>query len=333
VRLLAGVTAPTVGRVRVRGRIAPLISVGVGFHPELSGRENVFLNGIILGLRRPEIERRFDEIVSFAEVEAFIDTPVKFYSSGMFMRLGFAVSILADPDVLLVDEVLSVGDIGFQLKCMERMAEIRNSGTSLVLVSHNLALIRRLCDRVLVLHEGRARYDGDSGEAIALIHELLEEHHADASTPQLADIESFELRDHRGDPTRSVDAGEIVSLTTDLRLRQREHEIFVGFLMYDEHGSYVYGENARFDAAAFDSGDAAHLEISFAPRLATGTYTVRLVVAASDGSRETWVPKRCEFFVRGRHTVEGIADLSGSFSLRRPSDPAQPAPDSTASPA
>ena len=160
-RLLAGVTGPSRGRVKVRGRIAPLIAVGVGFHQELSGRENVHANGTILGLSRAEIDRRLPDIVDFAEIDDFIDTPVKFYSTGMYMRLGFAVSVIAEPDVLLVDEVLSVGDLAFQAKCLERMMEIRRAGTTIVIVSHNLGAIRRMCDRTIVLHAGRVRHDGD----------------------------------------------------------------------------------------------------------------------------------------------------------------------------
>src|SRR5207302_5234688 len=174
-QMVAGVTSPTEGTVRVRGRIAPLVSVGVGFHPELTGRENVYVNGTILGLTRAEIDRRFDSILDFSGIHAFIDTPVKFYSSGMFVRLGFAVAVEATPDVLLVDEVLAVGDVAFQLKCFRRMAEIREQGTTVVVVSHNLNAIRQLCDRALVLHDGTMRHDGDVDDGIGIYHSLLGE--------------------------------------------------------------------------------------------------------------------------------------------------------------
>src|SRR5579875_711372 len=146
--LVGGITAPTEGSLRVWGRVAPLISVGVGFHRELTGRENIYVNGTVLGLTRRQIDRRLDAIVDFAEVEQFIDTPVKFYSSGMFVRLGFAVAVHADPDVLIVDEVLAVGDLAFQVKCYERMNEIRSRGTTVVMVSHHLGAVRRMCERV-----------------------------------------------------------------------------------------------------------------------------------------------------------------------------------------
>jgi ABC-type polysaccharide/polyol phosphate transport system ATPase subunit len=158
-RMLAGVTAPTEGRVAVRGRVAPLIAVGVGFHPELTGRENVYVNGSILGVPRRVIDARFDAIVDFADIETFIDTPVKFYSSGMFVRLGFGVSMFADPDVLLVDEVLAVGDFAFQLKCFDQMKLARENGTSIIVVSHALNAIRMLCEHTLLLDDGAMRYD------------------------------------------------------------------------------------------------------------------------------------------------------------------------------
>lgn len=160
-KLMAGITKPTSGRVRVVGRISALIELGAGFHPEISGRENVFINGVMLGLTKREIARRFDEIVEFAELEDFIDAPVKTYSSGMYMRLGFAVAVHVDPDILLVDEVLAVGDEAFSLKCLDKFAEYRRRGRTIVLVTHGLAMVERFCDEALWLREGSACGRGD----------------------------------------------------------------------------------------------------------------------------------------------------------------------------
>jgi ABC-type polysaccharide/polyol phosphate transport system ATPase subunit len=160
-KLVAGITKPTSGSVRVSGRISALIELGAGFHPEISGRENVFINGIMLGLTKREIEQRFDEIVDFAELRDFIDAPVKTYSSGMYMRLGFAVAIHVDPDVLLVDEVLAVGDEGFTHKCLDKFAEFRRRGKTILLVTHALNLVERFCDEALWLDAGRALAHGD----------------------------------------------------------------------------------------------------------------------------------------------------------------------------
>ena len=166
-KLVAGITKPTEGRVRVEGRISALIELGAGFHPEISGRENVFINGIMLGLSKREITKRFDEIVEFAEVKDFIDAPVKTYSSGMYMRLGFAVAINVDPDVLLIDEVLAVGDEAFTHKCLDKFAEFRRRGKTILLVTHSLNLVEKFCDDVLWLDSGRIRGEGDPRRVVS----------------------------------------------------------------------------------------------------------------------------------------------------------------------
>ena len=160
-KLVAGITKPTTGSVSVKGRISALIELGAGFHPEISGRENVFINGIMLGLTKREITRRFDEIVEFAELQDFIDAPVKTYSSGMYMRLGFAVAIHVDPDVLLVDEVLAVGDEGFTHKCLDKFADFKRRGKTILLVTHSLGLVEKFCDEALWMDAGRTKLQGD----------------------------------------------------------------------------------------------------------------------------------------------------------------------------
>jgi ABC-type polysaccharide/polyol phosphate transport system ATPase subunit len=160
-KLVAGITKPTTGAVVVNGRISALIELGAGFHPEISGRENIFINGIMLGLTKREVARRFDEIVEFAEMKEFIDAPVKTYSSGMYMRLGFAVAIHVDPDVLLVDEVLAVGDEGFTHKCLDKFAEFKRRGKTILLVTHSLGLVERFCDDALWMDAGQLKGMGD----------------------------------------------------------------------------------------------------------------------------------------------------------------------------
>ena len=160
-KLVAGITKPTTGTVKVEGRISALIELGAGFHPEISGRENVFINGIMLGLTKREVAQRFDEIVEFAELQKFIDAPVKTYSNGMYMRLGFAVAVHVDPDVLLVDEVLAVGDEGFTHKCLDKFGEFKRRGKTILLVTHSLNLVERFCDEALWLDSGKVRGSGD----------------------------------------------------------------------------------------------------------------------------------------------------------------------------
>ena len=168
-KLISGVLAPDQGEVLTRGRVAGLIEVGAGFHPDLSGRENVYLNAAILGMSRRETEARFDEIVAFSEIEQFIDTEVKHYSSGMFLRLAFSVAIHTEVDVLLIDEILSVGDEPFQKKCLARIRELHDAGKTLVVVSHDLDMVSTLCERGILLRGGSVAFDGDSKEAVALM--------------------------------------------------------------------------------------------------------------------------------------------------------------------
>jgi len=167
-KLLSRITPPTEGKIEVNGRLASLLEVGTGFHPELTGRENVYLNGSILGMRKKEITERFDEIIDFAGIHKFVDTPVKRYSSGMYVRLAFAVAAHLHPEILIIDEVLAVGDAEFQKKCLGKMNEVASQGRTVIFVSHNMGAIAELCNRVIVLDEGRIVYDGNKNEAVSI---------------------------------------------------------------------------------------------------------------------------------------------------------------------
>ena len=198
-KCVAGITRPTRGSVTVTGRISALIELGAGFHPEISGRENVFINGIMLGLSKKEITKRFDEIVEFAELEDFIDAPVKTYSSGMYMRLGFAVAIHVDPDVLLVDEVLAVGDAGFTHKCLDKFSDFRRRGKTVLLVTHSLGLVERFCDEALWFEQGRVRATGDPRRVVGAYITAVEK----GEEVQLA-ADDARARDAVGQPEAAV---------------------------------------------------------------------------------------------------------------------------------
>lgn len=173
-KVIAGVTKPSDGRITVEGRIAPLIELGAGFHPELTGRENVYLNGSILGIKRKEMEKLYPSIVAFSELEEFMDQPIKFYSSGMYMRLAFAVAVAETPDTLLVDEILAVGDQKFQKKCLNRMAEFKTRGSTMVMVSHSPDMVRKYCTKGLVLQNGKQLFFGDIKEAADIYEKMME---------------------------------------------------------------------------------------------------------------------------------------------------------------
>ena len=183
-KVVAGVYTPSTGRIRVRGTIAPLIELGAGFHPELTGRENILLNGLLLGLTKSEVREREQRIIDFAELGDFIDSPIKQYSTGMYMRLAFSVATEVDPDILIIDEILGVGDAGFQEKCFERILNFKNSGKTILFVSHDMGSVRQHCDRVLLLHQGELIDQGPPDRVIAHYQELFT--HAAAPASEVA---------------------------------------------------------------------------------------------------------------------------------------------------
>jgi ABC-2 type transport system ATP-binding protein len=325
-RLLAGVSAPTRGSVAVSGRVSPLIAVGVGFHPELTGRENVFVNGIVLGLTREEIDARFDQIVDFAEVEKFIDTPVKFYSSGMFVRLGFAVAVAVDPAVLLVDEILSVGDLAFQGKCFDRMMEIRDGGTTVVVVSHNLNAIRRMCDRSIVINGGRMHHDGDTQDGISIFHELLgatDEPGADGASvggvtfDVRARITALRLLDSSGAPTNHVTSGDKVVAQIDVEFDRPVVDPVVNFNVMNEVGIQAYAAHSgltRGLGRRYEPGDTAMFQATVDMCLTTGSYTASMNFIDGESRLPAAIPPpRLRFYVANQSDATGVADLGARF--------------------
>jgi len=325
-RMLAGVTSPTEGRVAVAGRIAPLIAVGVGFHRELTGRENVYVNGIVLGRTKSEMDRRLDEILDFSEIGNFIDTPVKFYSSGMYVRLGFAVSIMVEPDILIVDEVLAVGDLAFQIKCMDRMSELRDAGTTIVLVSHNMRAVQGLCERTLVLHEGAVRFDGDSSDAIGVYHDLLGETRdlveegrffEGRSVDESAEVESVELLDAEGQPTRHVTSGERISMVLSVVFTRAVTSPIVALNVSADRGALVYADTTLPDeGGSYEAGVSTKFVAHMDARLAPGSYKVTLGLMTANNTLLTPASRPLLFYVDGAPTVKGYADLGASFEAK-----------------
>jgi len=222
-KILSRITVPTEGRLRIDGRIASLLEVGTGFHQELTGRENVFLNGAILGMTRAEIIRKFDEIVEFSEIEEFLDTPVKRYSSGMYVRLAFAVAAHLDPEILIVDEVLAVGDVSFQKKCLRKIKSFAESGRTVLFVSHNMEAVRNLCQRILWLKDGQLHRDGPADEVIEEYFSSLANERAFTRTnPDYGlTIESVALKNSQGEECGQFQPGEdlVVEISYDAHKR------------------------------------------------------------------------------------------------------------------
>ncbi len=242
-KLVAGITKPTAGTVTVRGRISALIELGAGFHPEISGRENVYINGIMLGLTKREIDRRFDEIVEFAELRDFIDEPVKNYSSGMYMRLGFSVAVHVDPEVLLVDEVLAVGDEAFTHKCLDKFADFKRRGKTILLVTHSLGLVERFCDEAVWLDGGRRQAEGDSKRVVGAYMAKVqqdEEKSLERADDNLHTVTEQGTGDS-GSDTPAVDPTQDMTRVGEGRWGSRLVEISeVGLLDLNGHAAHVF---------------------------------------------------------------------------------------------
>lgn len=324
--MMAGVTAPSEGSLRVWGRVAPLISVGVGFHHELTGRENVYLNGAVLGLTRSQVASRLDAIVAFSEIEDFLDTPVKFYSSGMYVRLGFSVAVHCDPDVLLVDEVLAVGDLAFQMKCFERMEKIREAGTTIVVISHNLTAVLRVSDRVMVLQNGRPDFLGAPAEAVARFHEIMSEESDTVDIdsgmrfdPGKIEAVSFELVDEDGRPTTHAKHG--ATLTARLRTRALVDvkDVMVTFSVLGADGTAVYTDSSlNGSLGSVSAGEESVFTLTFRAHVSTGSYSMAGYVRSGDLRSLLAHSRAVSFFVSGRIGVGGVADLQGEIARLQP---------------
>lgn len=316
-RILAGVSRPTEGTVRIKGRVAPLIGVGVGFHPELSGRENIYVNGMLLGLSRGQVDERLDSIVAFSEIEDFIDTPVKFYSSGMFLRLGFSVAIHVEPNVLLVDEVLAVGDLAFQAKCFERMRALQADGTTIVMVSHSMHAIRLLCPRAILVRSGRLDFDGPADEAVARYHEVMSYSDDDPDAQRRVHIDRPVVVGSNG-PTHHPETGEHLEYTATLHFHDRVDSPHIQFRITTEEGVLVYtvrtvvGKTWR----CFGPGDSAQIRIPFEARLGGGSFRVALTVFDQSGREiiASHTPGLLMYMAPKLGTW-GIADLDASISV------------------
>ncbi|MFJ6653178.1 ABC transporter ATP-binding protein [Microbacterium sp. NPDC091313] len=248
-KLIGGILSPSAGVVQTRGRMAALLELGAGFHPDLSGRENVYLNASILGLTRSEIDERFDAIVEFSGIGDFIDTAVKFYSSGMYVRLAFSVAVHTDPDILLVDEVLAVGDETFQRKCMERIAEFRSQGRTIILVSHSAQQVAELCDRGIVLKDGRIVFDGQTNAAIEALRTVLDGRRVGEAPPvetvHPIQVKKIELFDGGGREVRRIVEGDPLRIRVHIDSLRPIEKWEAGFSIDTPLGHMVLASNTE----------------------------------------------------------------------------------------
>jgi lipopolysaccharide transport system ATP-binding protein len=284
-KILSRITEPTTGSIMLKGRVASLLEVGTGFHPELSGRENIFLNGAILGMAKKEIKRKFDEIVAFAEVEKFLDTPVKRYSSGMYVRLAFAVAAHLEPEILIVDEVLAVGDAQFQEKCIGKMGEVTKDGKTLIFVSHNMGMISELCDRAMVLDKGHMMNEGTT-------HSIIKYYLEEASSKSGEGYISLTNRDHdifiekiqaindQGMKTNTFLHNESIRITLRCIVNRWVPNSVIGFYLVDQRGRKVFTNNSDKWPVSSKDGEVINLSLTI-PRnfLVPGQYSFTFAIS------------------------------------------------------
>ncbi|HZJ64028.1 MAG TPA: ABC transporter ATP-binding protein [Kofleriaceae bacterium] len=309
---LCGILVPTSGELTVKGRLSALIEVGAGFHPDLTGRDNIYLNGTILGMTRAEIRSKFDAIVEFSELADFLDTPVKRYSSGMYARLGFAVAAHVEPDVLVVDEVLSVGDFVFQRKSVEKMRQVMKGGTTVVFVSHNLRAVADLCKRGMLLDHGTVTAIGQATEVIKTYMERGTEGAEKDHTKDVY-ISRVALRDESGAEAVQFDAGQRMVVEIEATARRPAERLAVVIECQDEEMYEVFNTSTqRLGAATVDLAAGEKLTVRFALRLhlAPGTYHVGIHIYRYDIQRnyDTLNPAKT-FYVRSLIDVRGVAHL------------------------
>jgi len=330
-QIVSGILQPTSGRVVTRGRIAALLELGAGFDPEFSGRENIYLNGEIMGLNRSQIDKAMPSIESFAEIGEFIERPVKEYSSGMYVRLAFSTAIHVDPDILIVDEALAVGDALFANRCVRKFEELRERKVTVLFVSHDLGLVKQLSDRVLLLLNGRIAAEGAPKDVINRYIGLVLARQR-SSTPQdgrvrasfrhgdgSSEILGVELLNSRREPVTSVASGEPVTVRVHCRFHQAKSDPMVGILVRTRIGTDVYGTNTRIEEVRlgdFQPGDELEVDFHIECWLTPQPYTLTVATQNTDGSSHDWLDDAIAFDVVDTRVAAGVANLRAKVEWR-----------------
>jgi ABC-type polysaccharide/polyol phosphate transport system ATPase subunit len=327
-QVAAGILQPTRGRVRTEGRIAALLELGAGFNPEFTGRENVFLNSEILGVSREQIAEAFPSVAAFAGIGDFMERPVKEYSSGMYVRLAFSTAIHVNPDILIVDEALAVGDAVFASRCVRKFEELKQRGVTVLFVSHDLGLVKRLADRAVLMLEGRVAADGAPSEVVnryvGLVHEWQSREvgggepatesgagpnrHGDGSSR----IESITLHGAGGEAVSAIESGAVLNVRVTAKFNRAVQNPIVGILIRNRLGIDVFGTNTRVEGrelGSFAAGDRLEVQFSFDCLLTQQDYTLTAATQHSDGGSQDWRDDAISFSVTDERATAGLASF------------------------
>ena len=331
-QIIAGILQPTNGRVVTRGRIAALLELGAGFNPEFSGRENVYLNGEIMGLSRPEIERAMPSIEAFAEIGEFMERPVKEYSSGMYVRLAFSTAIHVDPDILIVDEALAVGDAVFANRCVRKFEELRERKITVLFVSHDLGLVKQLSDRAILLLNGRIEAQGTPNDVInRYIGLVLDRTQGKDAAPagglrhsfrhgdRTSEVMSIAILNATGDLVHTVSSGEPITVRVRSRFHAAVSDPMVGILVRTRIGMDVYGTNTRIERMPlgdFQAGDELEVDFRLECWLTPQSYTLTVATQNADGTSHDWLDDAIAFDVVDTRVAAGVANLRAKVEWR-----------------
>jgi ABC-type polysaccharide/polyol phosphate transport system ATPase subunit len=333
-QIVSGILQPTSGRVVTEGRVAALLELGAGFNPEFTGRENVYINGEIMGLARRDIERAFPLIEAFAEIGEFMDRPVKEYSSGMYVRLAFATAIHVDPEILIVDEALAVGDAIFANRCIHKFEELKERGVTVLFVSHDLGLVKRLAHRAVLLVNGQVAAEGHPSDVVNRYVGLVLERQraAQGEEPErrmstsfrhgdgASRIEDVTLLDRAGAPSMAFTSGDSVTVRVRVRFEREVDEPVLGILIRNRLGIDVFGTNTRIEQrrlGSFHTGDVLELDFRFDCLLTRQEYTLTVATQYWDGSSQDWLDDVLAFSVVDPKEIAGLASLRTDIEWRR----------------
>ena len=333
-QIISGILQPTTGRALCSGRIAALLELGAGFNPEFTGRENVYLSGEIMGLGRKEVERIFPRIEAFAEIGGFIERPVKEYSTGMYVRLAFSTAIHVEPEILIVDEALSVGDAIFASRCIQKFEELRRNQTTVLLVSHDLGLVKRLSDRALFMLEGKIEMEGAAKDAVNRYIGFVLDRERDrapleagvgANTTfrhgdRASTITEVQILDQTGQPCQAFERGQIVVIRIQAVFNKAVVEPVVGILIRNRIGMDIFGTNTRLEQiplGQFEAGQSVEVEFQLDCLLTRQEYTLTVATQYQDGLSQDWLDDVLSFQAIDTKDIAGVLNLNARINYRR----------------
>ncbi|KKL65827.1 hypothetical protein LCGC14_2151080 [marine sediment metagenome] len=323
-KCITGILPPTKGQVKVKGRISPLLELGAGFHPELSGKENIYINGAILGLTKKQIDEKFDEIVAFSELEKFIDNQVKFYSTGMYVRLGFAIAVFSEPDILIIDEILSVGDERFKKKSFDKMKQLQAQGKTIILVTHDMGTASKFCDRLIRLEKGRMKRAGKPKKIITdYVDSVIETEDFTEKGSKEIILTNVKLLSGNGQEIRKLRPGDQLTISIDYEAKQEVNDPVFAISILDNIGNNIFGTNTKLQnvATSIVTGKGnVSFKLNNLPML-TSKFYVTVAVHSDDGHNYHWIDRYTSFEVESKNNYLGLVYIPVECRIEKDKQP------------